>query len=45
MGVPVDTLVVIFAILFTVFVVLGVTGRAWQRRHTYNDEFWHSNGW
>jgi hypothetical protein len=24
---------------------LGVTARAWQRRHTYMEEFWRSNGW
>ena len=25
--------------------VFAVKARAWQRRHTYLEEFWHSNGW
>jgi len=28
-----------------IFSFFAVTARAWQRRHTYLDEFWHSNGW
>jgi hypothetical protein len=28
-----------------VYVILYVTGRAWRRRHTYVDDFWHSGGW
>jgi hypothetical protein len=36
--------------IFIVFVVAAavvfyVTGRMWQRKHTYIDDFWHSNGW
>jgi hypothetical protein len=25
--------------------VFAVKARAWQRRNTYLEEFWHSNGW
>jgi hypothetical protein len=34
-------------LLFITVIVsfFAVTARAWQRRHTYLDEFWHSNGW
>ncbi len=36
-------------ILVTALVVAAlvfyVTGRAWQRRHTYDEDFWHRGGW
>jgi hypothetical protein len=32
-------------ILIIMAVFFYVTGRAWQRRHTYVEEFWHSGGW
>ena len=28
-----------------VYVIFYLTGRAWQRRHTYVDDFWRSGGW
>jgi hypothetical protein len=31
--------------LVVAVVVFYVTGRAWQRRHTYDEGFWHSGGW
>jgi hypothetical protein len=34
--------VLFITVIITVF---AVTARAWQRRHTYLEEFWHSNGW
>jgi hypothetical protein len=36
------------AILLVTIAIAGfssVTGRAYQQRHTYWEEFWHSNGW
>lgn len=33
---------ILFIIIITFF---AVRARAWQRRHTYLEEFWHSNGW
>lgn len=44
--VPMDetlTLVIVFVVATAV--VFYVTGRMWQRRHTYLEEFWHSGGW
>jgi len=35
-------------ILLIVFAIAGfffVTARGYQRRHTYWEDFWHSNGW
>jgi hypothetical protein len=32
-------------VLFIVVLFLAVRARAWQRRHTYVEEFWRSNGW
>ena len=45
--VPMDHAVPILVIAFVVatVVVFYVTGRAWQRRHTYNEDFWHRGGW
>ena len=37
------TLVIVFVV--TAALVLYVTGRAWQRHHTYMEDFWHSGGW
>ncbi len=33
------------AAIFFAAIFFGVTARAWQRRHTYMEDFWHSNGW
>jgi hypothetical protein len=35
----------ILLIIFATAVFFYVTGRAWQRRHTYIEDFWHSGGW
>jgi hypothetical protein len=40
--VPMEYVVPILLITVTFF---AVTARAWQKKHTYLDEFWHSNGW
>jgi hypothetical protein len=41
-----ETAVPILAIVcVTIAASFYVIGRAWQRRHTYMEEFWHSNGW
>jgi hypothetical protein len=32
-------------LLFVIVTFLAIRARAWQRRHTYLEEFWHSNGW
>ena len=32
-------------IAFAVAIVFEAKARLWQIRHTYMDEFWHSNGW
>jgi hypothetical protein len=39
----VSTLIIGFFIAAPV--VFYVTGRVWQRRHTYMEDFWHSGGW
>ncbi len=40
-----DYAVPILVVAFAIAVFFSVTGRAWQRRHTYIEEFWHSGGW
>jgi hypothetical protein len=40
-----EYVVLILVIVSLVVVQQAVRGRLWQRRHTYMDEFWHSNGW
>ena len=37
--------ILVIAFLVAAPVVFYVTGRAWQRRHTYIEDFWHSGGW
>jgi hypothetical protein len=32
-------------VITAIAVFFYVTGRAWRRRHTYVEEFWHSGGW
>jgi hypothetical protein len=41
----VPVLFITVTIAVTVFAVKAVKARAWQRRNTYLEEFWHSNGW
>jgi hypothetical protein len=36
---------VVLILFITVATFFAVTARAWQRRNTYMEEFWHSNGW
>jgi hypothetical protein len=36
---------VVVASPVVIYVILYLTGRAWQRRHTYVDDFWQSGGW
>jgi hypothetical protein len=40
-----EALTLIIMFVGAAAIIFGVTGRRWQRRHTYMDEFWHSNGW
>jgi hypothetical protein len=40
-----DYVVPILLITFATAVFFYATGRAWQRRHTYTEDFWHSGGW
>jgi hypothetical protein len=40
-----DYVVPILVIAFATAAFFAVTGRAWQRRHTYMEEFWHRGGW
>jgi hypothetical protein len=40
-----EALTIVIAFVVAAGVLFYVTGRVWQRRHTYIDEFWHSNGW
>jgi hypothetical protein len=40
-----EALTLIIVVVVAVAVVFYVRGRMWQRRNTYVDEFWHSNGW
>jgi hypothetical protein len=40
-----DYAVLIITAIVLFFYFFYVTGRAWQRRHTYVEEFWHSGGW
>jgi hypothetical protein len=40
-----EYLALILAIVFVVVMLQAMRGRLWQRRNTYMDEFWHSNGW
>jgi len=37
--------ILVIAFVVAVVVVFYVTGRAWRRRHTYDEGFWHSGGW
>jgi hypothetical protein len=39
-AVPILVIVVVATV-----VVFYVTGRAWQRWHTYDKDFWRSGGW
>jgi hypothetical protein len=43
--VPMEYAALIIAIVFVLVAQQAVRGRLWQRRHTYMEEFWHSNGW
>jgi hypothetical protein len=36
---------VLFITVTVAVTVFAVKARAWQRRNTYLEEFWHSNGW
>jgi len=40
-----DYAIPVLVIALATAVFFFVTGRAWQRRHTYVEEFWHSGGW
>jgi hypothetical protein len=40
-----ETLTLVIVFVVATAVVFYVTGRMWQRRHTYLEEFWHSGGW
>jgi hypothetical protein len=40
-----EYLFLLLAIMLVVVFLQAARGRLWQRRNTYMDEFWHSNGW
>jgi hypothetical protein len=40
-----EYIVLVLAVACLIVLLQGVRGRLWQRRHTYMEEFWHSNGW
>jgi hypothetical protein len=37
--------ILVIVVVATVVVIFYFTGRAWQRRHTYDKDFWRSGGW
>jgi hypothetical protein len=37
--------ILVIAFVVATGVVFYVTGRGWQRRHTYDEDFWHRGGW
>jgi hypothetical protein len=37
--------ILVIALVIATVVIFYVTGRAWQRRHTYDEDFWHRGGW
>jgi hypothetical protein len=45
--VPMDHAVpiLVIALVVAVVVVFYITGRAWRRRHTYDEDFWRRGGW
>jgi hypothetical protein len=40
-----DYIVTFLIVAFAIELFFSVAGRVYQQRHTYMEEFWHSNGW
>jgi hypothetical protein len=40
-----EALAIVIFFVVAAAIIFYVTGRRWQRRHTYMDDFWRSNGW